>query len=133
MKISKKSWHYRMLNHFPWKIRNWETYSLCGYFWLTIWTFVFCLVVVPVCAVALVGAVLTVGMVILSPILQFFFEIPSPVVIFGGFVDGVLLVILWCWYRKHYVNSDMCSETASLVGQYISAKHRKVCPLLDFE
>ena len=133
MKVSKTSWHYRMLSYFPWKINNWTTYSLCGYFWLVTWTFFFCLVVVPIGVVAALGAVFVTLSVTLAPILQFFIEVPPGLAIFGGLVDGILLTSLWCWYRKHYVDSDMCTETASLVGQYISAKHRKVCPLLDFE
>ena len=133
MKVSKSSWHYRMISYFPWEILDWKRYSLCKYFWLVVWTFVFCLVVVPLVAVAALGSAAVVAFIILYPIFQFFFWFDPVMPFVSGIVDSVLLVMLWCWYRKEYVDSDKCSETASLVGQYIAAKHRKVCPLLDFE
>ena len=133
MKVSKKSWHYRMLSYFPWEINSWRTYSLCKYFWLVVWTFFFCLIVVPIGVVVMLAAVAITLAILLAPILQFFIVTPPGIAILGGIVDGILLTLLWCEYRKRYVNSDMCSETASIVAQYVSAKHRKVCPLLDFD
>ena len=100
---------------------------------MIVWTFFFCLVVVPIGAAMALAAAAIAGAMILYPILQFFLRASIGVGILSTIVDSALLIWLWCWYRKRYVDSDMCSETASLVGQYISAKHRKVCPLLAFE
>ncbi len=134
MKLSRTSWHYRMISHFPWKIQStWYTYSLCQYFWLVVWTFVFCLIVVPIMAVGTLFAAAVVAAVVFYPILQFFIESWPPWAFLSAIVDTILLMRLWFWYRKKYVGRDKCSETASLVAEYVSAKHRKVCPLLDFE
>ncbi len=134
MKISKKSWHYRMLSFFPWKVNEyWGPYSLCGYFWLVVWTFFFCLIVVPVGIAMVVGAAAFVGLFIFYPILQIWLGTEPFIAAVSAIIDTFLLVWLWCWYRKKYVGSEMCNETASLVGQYMHAKHRKVCPLLDFD
>ena len=133
MKVSTDSWHYRMLSHFPWKVNPYLTYSLCEYFWTIVWTFFVCLVVVPLGTAVVLAAALIVITVVFYPILQLFFGASIGMAIISGIVDFSLLIWLWCWYRKRYVGSDMCSETAGLVASYVSAKHRKICPLLDFE
>lgn len=134
MKVSKKSWHYRMISHFPWCIQDrWGRVSLCNYFWTVVWTFVFCIGVVPIISVALIAGVAFIAFVVLYPILQIWFSWMPEFAIFSGIVDAALLLWLWCWYRKEYVGENKCAKVAGLVGQYIEAKHRKVCPLIDFE
>ncbi len=133
MIVSKNSWHYRMLSYFPWEIQAWRTYSLCKYFWLVVWTFVFCIVCLPLMAVFAVAGTAFFLWVALYPILQIWFPGSVPVAVLSAAVDTTILVWLWCEYRKEYVKQDMCSETATLVAEYVHAKHRKVCPILQFE
>lgn len=134
MKVSKKSWHYRMIGHFPWCIRDrFYPVSLCNYFWTVVWTFVFCIGIVPIAAAMLIVSAGFAAWIVLYPILQFWISWYPEFGIFSGIVDTVLLLGFWCWYRKEFVDEDKCSEVAGLVGQYIEAKHRKICPLLDFE
>ena len=134
MKVSKNSWHYRMLSYFPWEIHG-RLYpvSLCNYFWTVVWTFIFCLVVVPIWAVAVIGVVAFCIWILLYPILQFWISQGPEFAILGGVIDIILLLFIWCEYRKEYVYDDKCAQVASLTAQYISAKHRKICPLLEFE
>lgn len=118
MKISQQSWHYRFLDKLECNIPD----DLCTYFWKVVF-FMVCIV-----AAAVMAVVAAVSM--LSPILALFldYEFLEQIKYAGAFIDVLILVIVWLVYR----DATKHNRQPSLVGEWISAKKRGICPLIEF-
>lgn len=124
MKISKNSWHFKMHKIFNAGMEP-KYKSLCTYFWGTVFTALLFYVLLPL---------LGLGVLVLStfPFVYFFtgdLSALAPAIIIGGF-EIFALVTFWLDYRsKHYTRKI---KEPTLVGEYIKAKKRKICPLIEF-
>lgn len=117
--ISTRSWHYRMIKFFciPWpgkwgtaseaEARKGMPKSLCGYFWYVVLHIVY---VVPVLCV-LLGTV-------------FLLSFPARWLCFG---------VRALWRLRPEKTQAVEKERPGLVWQYIRAKKRRVCPLIEFK
>lgn len=130
MKISKSSWHYRLLAKVKiiddWSFKRW---SLCSYFWA---------VVLAVCIffIAFPMALLVYAGLMIAPILALLgVDIPLEVFHFGIIAEVVTAVIVALVLRERYVrNKDYeAPKEPGLVKSWVVARKSKVCPLIDFE
>ena len=133
MQISRKSWHYRVIKILGFKHPD----NLCAYCWKTIWAIFF-----GACSLIMVAFVL--GM----PLWYWLgADIPFALAVFVGVLEScaVLAGIYWAieyagWWEKlgrlfpeYTPKPPKLKKPPGLFRQWISAQHRKVCPLLDFE
>ena len=137
MQISRNSWHYRLINFLDFDHPD----NLCAYCWKTIWAIVFS-------AFALMAMVFVFGL----PLWYWLgADIPLVVAIIVGGLEliGVLVCIYYAieyagWWAKLGRQLDRLlpeytpkppkpKKPPGLFRSWISAQHRKVCPLLDFE
>jgi len=133
MNISKKSWHYRILNFLDF-IGSHE--SLCKYFWKV----VVVLVIAPPLALIFL-------LVVTIP-LHWSFD-PNPgaiaVAILVGSIEIFILALAltsiiqdryrderWAGTRPYPTETPYVRKEPSLFRAWITAQHRKVCPLIDF-
>lgn len=129
MKIQKSSLHYRLLGFFDMSAPD----NLCAYFWAVVFT-------AARGAIIFFMAIPAVICLLLSPwiaLILYFFIGPSFgsgiffVGVLGGVAYACLGIIGLCYViRKTY---GLVVPQDSVVVEYIKAKHRKICPLLDFE
>lgn len=135
MKISKKSWHYRLLKSTGW----WIPANLCPYFWKVMFALVL--------AVAFGSGALVALTIMLSPIWRFFIEAPTGMPFVGGIADIAVLLTVWSeiTYERRRAKRRARREREwnapppvvkerkpSLFREWLKAQHDKVCPLLDF-
>jgi hypothetical protein len=127
MKIKKSSWHYRMHRMFNGGFGPGYK-SLCTYFWGTVGTTLLVGVALPVSSVIILG-------LMLAPFVYLFtgnLEIIGAVVA-GSFLDIIALFGFWAWYRHTHPSTKLRVEKEpSLVVEYLKAKKRKVCPLIEY-
>lgn len=118
VRIDRDSWHYRLLDKAELTVPD----NLCGYFWKV--AFIVALLIGAALMAVLVAATL------LSPILALFLDYPflERMRYAGGMLDLIVLGFAWWVYRDH--TKDL--RKPSLVGQWVSAKKRHVCPLIEF-
>lgn len=133
MKVSTNSWHYRF-------IRGMGFYppgNLCAYFWKVVWC----------CAISASGVVAATVLVALYAYCVEFALISLIMQLLGypagdlfvTFVGCVFMAIPICGFSFHIYVTWADKQPAkpyrppSLLSEYVSAKHRKICPLLDFE
>lgn len=154
MKISKNSWHYKMLNQGAFGLfeKRYPSQSLCLYFWqvvyqigaLFLWLpfmgflFVSVFAVGPLLLVAtwfLAGELLTSH----QAVMQILPEMLAPMVAAGmlGLVLYVFVIVaffcagLSVLPKKIRTNQAVDSKP-SLVIEYVKAKKQKICPILEF-
>lgn len=138
MNIDPNSWHYR------WIGRHWATrpQSLCGYFWKTLLSPFFWLAGV----LFLIYFASVVAIVLSFPVWQFWFDLDPLFVLVPTASWLVVSFIL-----IHYLKSEHIAfhkkpigrdewgyavyappKPPGLLRSYLSAAHRKVCPLLTY-
>lgn len=117
MKISRKSWHYKIRN----LGNDFGIYNdtLCRYFW----AIVIRIVLITVCTAAI--ATLVYGY-FTSP-----FWISTSIMILFLISSVVLPVWAVCFVRKRFGGPpELPKET--LIFEYLKAKKNKVCPLIEY-
>ena len=133
MNISKSTWHYRLLSKMD-MLNNYGTESLCPYFW----KMVFATIIAPV---------ILLGLLFLTtiPLWWSFSGVPVSLAIIIGVAEIVgLFSLLVALVRDRYeeeiragtrqepVVRVYTSKPPSLFRLWLKAKHRQVCPLIDF-
>jgi len=129
MNISKKSWHYRLVDWL-----GFEVYSnICPYFWQVIFSMALC-VIVALFAVCVL----------------FFASAPLWFWLYPDYQFGILLMVMWAaagfvilaasdvdFYKGNKTLDQKvfsCEETpfCLVIKEWIIAQHDKVCPLIRF-
>lgn len=131
MQINTKSWHYRIQDFLDFCQPN----NLCTYCWMVLWS-LFVLVVLWPLAIGVGGALLTSPLwAWLTPV----FELTLVAFVIGIIEVGALLFILRAVIidrraaeRFAGTRAKLVIKEPSLFGAWISAKHDKVCPILNF-
>lgn len=150
MKINTSSWHYKLVTWFG---QNSAPRTLCPYFWKGVWHAVVASSVAGF--ISLVGWGM--GTDILAKILLMFGIVLSPVaiavpgILFGwlicAIVVGVIGGIFWsCFKSKELIEKRKEDKKQaaieagtykepepSIFKEFVKAKHRKVCPFLEFK
>jgi len=133
MKISKKSWHYRLLKRIGAIENSWERENLCKYFWKT----VFFAVIVPPIFTIVAG-------ILLMPFWWWLVMTEVDAVVLPaliGMIDIGILSGFWAKYRDHLrdigklpkkVYKPTVYKEPSLFNKWLHAKHRQICPYLEF-
>ena len=132
MKISKKSWHYRLISFFYTKPER----NLCAYIQELLISFLmlFCLLFISVAAV--IGLGFGIGYATL-----YFIGISDIAIwksILVSVVESLILVGSITLYEKRKVKKlleeiEGKEPKESLVLNYIKAKKEKICPLIEFK
>ncbi len=130
MKIKYDSWHYK------WIAKRWDEYpkALCWYFW----KIVISIFLIAVIGVATILAAVGILIAIFYPIWQFW-HYESGVWLISMCVWGLISGFSLYWHRQWLYSSGKLVKKRKvykepgLTQQYMSAAHRKVCPLLDYE
>jgi len=129
MKISINSWHYRYIG------RHWDLNpnNLCSYFWKTVFSIVAWALGFVFGSIVAVGA----AIILAYPIWQFFFGINDA----GIILSTCAWLGVWFATQYHYrqyllrtgkVVEDYTVREPGLTRQYLAAKKRKVCPLIEY-
>ncbi|SOK59305.1 Phage protein [Yersinia phage fHe-Yen9-03] len=156
MKISTNSWHYKM-NEYVYDMLNKNiSNSLCGYFWQTVFAPIITLTIVLLGLVVisilswgafyLVGALFSNFLVWIN-VLPESFQLLKKVFNWRFIPMSILfdVLVVGVFYSKHKYSSykERKIEEAKekgiqidskplLVVEYIKAKKRKICPLIEF-
>ncbi len=133
MKISKDVWHYK------WVASKWDyrPSALCWYFWKLVLTMIWWTVI------GVLGTLLGMFAIVVLTIPFWQWLIPD----FGDLVMSVVSALMWIaigsvilyHYREYLYESGQLKQKIrpykepGIVSQYIHAKHRKICPLLEYE
>ncbi|ARB05891.1 hypothetical protein fHeYen901_118 [Yersinia phage fHe-Yen9-01] len=142
MKISKKSWHYRL--HMFYSNKYYIPKTLCGYFWKTVGYCAFVLFKISVAlgAGAIMGfpilkAILTALSISLSSVvfvpLSIISGLIAIVIILSICLGGSFLVFKGYEASKDFVKTKTKDREPTLVGEFIKAKKSKYCPLIEIE
>lgn len=140
MKISKDSWHYKLLTKDVLYVEGLNTYnisdSLCGYFWQVVYRAIaltFFLLVLPI-------AVLNVAVVL--PLVQVAGYLATGYWDVDGAGAAVLVSELLCvstgalvwltFWAKDKIGDVKKPKPVSIFTEYVKAKHKRVCPMLEF-
>lgn len=122
MKISKKSWHYilidRMSDSFP-------PDNLCDYFWKLIW----CIIKVLALSAILLFALIS---IIIGPFLNHqsvFFEMG----IVSWAVIGIVLLSISIIALSEYIGRRKRNPHPSIISEYIKTFKGKYCPKITFK
>lgn len=134
MKISKKSWHYRLIDFAGWD----HPRSLCAYFWFVVFA--------PIKILVFALAALLAVVVCVGPFAQLVIDAPFVWVLFGGTLDVALLTALLIHLvmeRRYQARHERImrgeniwarkERKPSLLREWLRAKHEKVCPMLEFD
>jgi len=139
-KIKQTDWHFRLLNKFDCVNTYWHGENLCKYFWKV----VFFTLVAPVIAFFVAG-------LLTMPFWWWLVFMELDLIAFPlmfGALDIGILSGIWYNYREHLRDvgklppkvykpqSKLCKDAKkefSLFRDWCSARHRKVCPYLEFE
>ena len=134
MKVSMNSWHYKLNGFYN---SGYTPTNLCSYFWNTVAVVI---LTVLLCTLALALAGASIALIVLgaygsyltvadSPVIQWILGSIGSVVVVGIGVRYLVTgnnIIGTAWkHRPH--------PTEALAGQYVSAKKRRVCPLIELE
>ena len=116
MKINRKSWHYKVSNLFT----DYESRldNLCVYFWRLIGTIV-------LFSVLSVLAVIGVIVYFVSP-----FIISTTIMVLFIVSSMVLPVLAIYYFREKFGTPEIAK--ANLLFDYIKAKKKRVCPLIEY-
>lgn len=144
MKISKNSWHYKMVTDKSYGIYSGNvSNSLCIYFWQVVSRFFIAGLVAVVCSLIL-------WCMIVAPLLNLVLGFTTGVWWLGGTMINVFTFfggIMWfaflgisfteiVWPKlkaKYFVKASERQPKPSLIGSYIKAKKDKICPVIEFE
>ena len=133
MKVSKRSWHYRLVNWVE-TDHNYVPTNLCTHFWAVVGALLFTtafFVVVPLVAVGGVGYFYG---------YQVWVQHTLGAAIVHGVIASVLLVgfIIWAIAYSATKSNALTAAwkkrphpTESLGWQYVSAKKQRVCPIIE--
>ena len=129
MNINKSSWHYRLLDRLD--MINWRGENLCPYFWKV----VIATVLLPAIALALLWTVTL-------PLWGLFFGAPLVLIVVVGLADiaGLIWLLVVLVSERQDEEIRVGSREApvnlykapSLFRLWLRARHRQVCPLIDF-
>ncbi len=132
MQISIDSWHYKLIDILDFNHPD----NLCAYFWKTVWTIIFV-------SFMIFGVILFVG----APLWNWLTtDFPVPILVIGLILDvflaGLLIYGVVLYFEllqkvmrvlpKRKPKPPKIKKPPGLFRQWLSAKHRKVCPLLKF-
>lgn len=151
MKVSRKSWHYKvLLDQHKAKVRNDNT-SLCNYFWMVV-SGVLCNIAAGLLITILVVCVLfLIGLPILNAFMYYtdinFIQLDPKIVNFcitftaavssvyiGSFIfRSIKKLFGYIRYKFWGFNRKMESENNSLLYNYLRAKKNKICPMIELE
>lgn len=126
MKVSVNSWHYRLWNWGRDPQYNAKPRDLCRYFW----HIALVKILLPVAA-AVVLIALAVFLVVVM------WQNPWDTLVFIGIVAGtttLFLAVLWHEKRQKARRAERLGlppREPGLVRQYVEARKRKVCPLIE--
>ena len=128
MKVSTDSWHYRLIDVFGFNHPD----NLCAYFWKAVGS----ALAIPLFTVFVLGGIA----VALMPLWWWLAANPASLalVIFIGTVEiigltAILRNVVQERHSEEIYAGNRERPTPSLFSEWLSAKHRKICPLLDFE
>lgn len=130
MKIKTDSWHYKYI------AKRWDQKpkALCWYFWKLIIS-VFAGAILGIIATGVAIGALT---ILTYPIWQIWLW-DSTVIPLSLIFWGVIGICSSCLYRQWLYETGQIKrkireyKEPGIVAKYMSAKHRKVCPLLNYE
>lgn len=142
MKVSRNSWHYRILMD-EWQMKARNGASLCSYFWMVVFSiFAWCMIGVlgtAVFCVFLLVSYLT-GYVWYFMIAGWFgvenFHVDA---IEMSFIVNAFVVLAWIYSMSVRFNNKKGNSKVkqifydNLFAEYIKAKKQKVCPLIEVE
>lgn len=145
MKISKDSWHYRMLTNRFMFLDGWYSYnisnSLCIYFWQVVFRFLGgAAAALTISAPIVLGLDVATGVIqtIDNVVLQVLLHLWAGLGIFTGLlavVYSILIVLAFVAAGAEWASQRIPSKEKkkpSLLASYIKAKKDKVCPMLEF-
>ena len=133
MKISTDSWHYILMDRLDFNHPG----NLCAYFWMTVWSII----------LSSVG-ISSIGLFLGAPLWNWLFAgFPEPIFIIGTLLDVALVGFVIYGVVQYFElpqrvmrvlpkrkpKAPKVKKPPGLFRQWISAKHRKICPLLDFD
>lgn len=140
MKISKDSWHYKLIAITTNKFEP-QSNSLCIYFWQVVWS-----------ALKIVGIVTTTAFVVMFVVFCLTYPVTQFGWVEGNILNAILSVAVWCFvlllikdaltdYLPHdsillkdvMPKRDEERKKSSILAEYLKAKKAKVCPTLEFE
>ncbi len=140
MKISEKSWHYRLNDFFAPEFGMPET--LCWYFWRTV------ICTIAAALMAIVGGGLALGLTIGLPISYYSWLVngSSSAPGFAIFITLFDLFLLWLWFDKQinrvvdkvvtpvsrFIDRRKTSGFTAVIWEYLRAAKQKVCPLIEY-
>lgn len=139
MKVSRDSWHYKILmdEH---KLKTRNGVSLCLYFWMVVFNiFAWCLigVLAPAVACVFLGIVYLTGYVWYFMVAGWFgvgsFDTNA---IEMSFIINSIFLVIWIFsmfVRYNNKEKDKQKSSDNLFVEYVKAKKRKVCPLIEVE
>lgn len=118
MKISTKSWHYKLTRHF-----NFDADSLCLYFWQVVASIILSIFIAVIISFFI--------FIMFQPIL-FLFALHDSVFMLVSLCFW--LAIIWAIYDEWRKNRPNFRKNAkpNIAVEYIKAAHSKVCPMLEF-
>lgn len=135
MKVKTGSWHYKLIDHMDW----FHPRSLCSYFWKT----VLAMILAPVRAITVIFVVVSMAVVATSPFWWWatdIFDWFVMAIIVGALeVAALIYVLIEVVHERHYdeiqegTRERKQHKQPSLLAAWISAKHRKICPFIEFE
>lgn len=135
MKIKRTSWHYRLLDFFSMQVPG----NLCTYFWKVFFTgvlgaLIFFVAIPCVIFTAVSPFVLGVLYFLVGSAPGSIIMIIGTAAIIVAAVFGFIFGGVWSveWVKDHPVSFSKAGEP-SVVVEYIKAKHRKICPILEFQ
>lgn len=140
MKISKDSWHYKMLTKDFWWSGKTHPYnisdSLCGYFWQVVFKTIgrtFNLIITPL---------VILGFALIAPLIQIVGylstgywdtgSIGQAALFFEAAILSVSAVVWTCFWLYEKVKYIKKPKPVNIFTEYVKAKHDKVCPMLEF-
>lgn len=135
MEISKKSWHYRLNDSFRSGF-DYQTQSLCWYFWSTMFFSFLTLIGSTVFLISLLSPIFVfTGLFRFFEITPFWFGLLDVGVTIFLIVNGILLFIMGLvWITVLNDTGYFKKDTVpGLIVSYLSAKKNKVCPILEFK
>ena len=124
MKISRKSWHYKLRN--LWKDWYVEDNNLCRYFWGMVGGLLKLLAVGIVIIYCI--SLITLG------IYKYFTQqylLSNSILVVAGIACCVLPPLAIHYFRKFYGRPKIIGEN-NILREYVRAKKSKICPLIEY-
>ena len=125
MKISKNSWHYRLINLFDID----HSYDLCSYFWQVIGSIFLLAILVLISASVVFCSFSIIG--------HFFIDGLMDYAVAGGILWICSLTIILIGEMQERKAKEEISnfkpENPSILVKWLKAKKEKICPILKFE